>query len=171
MTAIKSNKALKYNPIKPNEEGIIELKIVNISEYIDQRLFIITIQDSVINQELVNVSTLIRTDQISTPVLDENGDPVLDENGDPTVIITEQNVYEDIPTLQETSRKALNNRVKQLTFAEVDGLEDLLSESGIVLEGSYMERRLQLLQAGLLHITKTDEYPVYFSAPEDWENA
>jgi len=121
MTAIRSNKALKYNAIKPNEEAIIELKIIEVRENIESELFVITVQDSVINNvDGVEVKTI------------------------------------------------LTSRMKQLTFAEVDGLEALLS-SQAPLQGTYMEKRLQLLQAGLLFITKTDEAPVYFSKAEDWE--
>jgi len=134
---IKSNKKLKYNPIKPNEEGIIELKIVEVRELIDSRLFIISVQDGVIGEA-------------TREFINEEGEVEIETYATYTI---------------------LNTRMKQLTFDEVDGLEVILSGSGIELEGTYTEKRMQLLQLGLLYITQNDPYPIYFSASEDWELA
>lgn len=122
MTAIRSNKALKYNPIKPNEQEIIELRIIDVREFLDSKLFIISIQDALV----------------------KNG---ADGN---------EGIF------------PLTIRAKQFTFDEVDNLASILQGSGIVLEGTYTEQRLQLLQAGLLLTTQSDPYPIYFSNSEDW---
>jgi hypothetical protein len=114
MVAIQSNKALKYNPIQPNAEGIIELQIIDVREFLEQELCVISVQDSVIIEDVKTVLTV---------------------------------------------------RSKQFTFAELDALEAVLPVS----EGSYMERRLNRLQNGLLYITQNDAHPIYFSEASDWE--
>ena len=114
MATIRSNKPLKYNPIKPNEEGIIELKITNSYELVDSKICIITIQDSVIIDDVSIILTI---------------------------------------------------RQKQFTFDELDYLESVLPTP----EGSYMERRIQRFQQGLLYITQNDPHPIYFSESVDWE--
>lgn len=118
MPKIQSNKALKYDPIKPQLEGIIELKIVKVQDHLEEQLTVITVQDQLIT-----------------------------ENG--------------------VQNLALRN--KTLSFAEIDGLEQYLTSQLGELTGTYMEKRLQLLQAGLKYITQTDPNPIYFSSAEDWE--
>lgn len=62
MVAIRSNKALKYNPIRPDQEGIIELKIVDVREFLESELFVISIQDSIIvESEGVESATVLTT--------------------------------------------------------------------------------------------------------------
>jgi hypothetical protein len=112
---IRSNTALKYNPIRPDQEAIIQLRIVDVREFFDSELCVVSIEDAIVN-----------------------------EDGSTTVLTT---------------------RVKQFSFSELDALEDLLP----VPTGSYMERRIQRFQQGLLFITQNDAHPVYFSTADDWE--
>lgn len=115
MPKIQSNRSLKYDPIKPQLEGVIELKIIEVKDYLDEKLTVVTVED-----RLTGTNQLLAT------------------------------------------------RNKTLTFEQIDQLEQLLSSES-VLEGTYMERRLQLLALGLLYITKSDENPIYFSNFEDWD--
>lgn len=50
MIAIRSTKALAYNPIQPNEEGIIELSILEVREFFDQSICVISVQDALITE-------------------------------------------------------------------------------------------------------------------------
>lgn len=69
MIAIRSNKALKYNPIKPNETGIIELRITEIRELMDNQTTILTINDYLIGESDVLLNT--RYKQFSFSELDQ----------------------------------------------------------------------------------------------------
>lgn len=73
MTAIRSNKALKFNPIRPDQEGIIELQILDIREDMNQELCFIAVQDAVITEsEGVETKTVltVRSKQFSFAELD-----------------------------------------------------------------------------------------------------
>lgn len=119
MPKIISNKPLKYDPIRPQAEGVIELQILDVRDFTQSEITVVTIEDSI----------------------------VIDGN-----------------------RQQLNIRQKQFSFAELDALAEALADL-IDPESSYMQQRLQLLEAGLLHVTQNDPNPIYFSAPEDWEIA
>lgn len=119
MPTIISNKPLKYDPIRPQAEGIIELSILDVRDFTKEEITIVTIEDSI----------------------------VIDGH-----------------------RQQLNIRQKQFTFAELDALAEGLSDL-IDPESSYMQQRLQLLEAGLLYVTQNDPSPIYFSSSEDWEIA
>jgi len=53
------------------------------------------------------------THDVSTPILDDDGDPVLDEDGEPTYTVTTENTYK-IDELKSDKKKAVNEEAGRL---------------------------------------------------------
>lgn len=71
MPKIRSNKPLKYSPINPEFESIIELKITEIRDYIDSQLTIVTIEDSLVNSDGSLTQLNIRQKQFTFTEIDQ----------------------------------------------------------------------------------------------------
>lgn len=58
MPKIRSNKALKYDPIKPQLEGVVQLEIIEVKDYLEQGLTVVTVRDSIVTT-VTTVKTVI----------------------------------------------------------------------------------------------------------------
>jgi len=70
MTAIRSNTPLKYNPIQPDQEAIIQLRILDVREFFEQELCVVTIEDSLVNEDDTTTVLNTRVKQFSFAELD-----------------------------------------------------------------------------------------------------
>jgi len=69
MVAIRSKKVLYFNPIQPDAQGIIQLQILDVREFLEQELCVVSIQDSVIVGDIPTVLT-VRSKQLTFAELD-----------------------------------------------------------------------------------------------------
>jgi hypothetical protein len=137
-----------YNVVKPTYDslsqrlGAIEFDSVN----------------SVFTYPVIDID-FTSTYEVSTPILDENGDAVLDENGDATYSVTTESTYK-IDELKSNKKREVNEEAGRL-LKPTDWYVIRKAERGIDIPTDAVAERLDVITKANVFVSAIDALTTY----------